>query len=76
LYWNFKALDYVEECKNYLLENSIEIDSLKKDGDSNCRLAHLQNLTAAIYMAMDGYNSKGLEVNEKAMKYARLFLYS
>lgn len=67
-------MEYAEECKNYLNENAAQIDRLKKDGDSKCRMAHLQNLIASIYMSMDGCEKKGLEINEKAIKYARLIL--
>ncbi|KAF7629955.1 hypothetical protein Mgra_00009028 [Meloidogyne graminicola] len=73
-----KALKYAEKCRNYLLEHSIEINEQKRDGDSSCRMAQLQNLIAAIYLELHvsdtfhehNYDKKGLEANEEAMNFA------
>lgn len=73
-----KALEYAKECRDYINEHSIAIDNLNKDGDSKCRTAHLQNLTAAIYMQLHSldnsqqfeYDKKALDINELALKYA------
>uniref|UniRef100_A0A914GT84 ANK_REP_REGION domain-containing protein n=1 Tax=Globodera rostochiensis TaxID=31243 RepID=A0A914GT84_GLORO len=73
-----KALSYAEECVKYLEINADEINKLKKDGDSNCRMAHLHNFMAAIYSELHfsnslqqyNYDRMALKLNEKAINYA------